>query len=161
MGLTSGSARWFMSRATSHAVAAGLRLGGKRRARPGHVPARDPFSCRGPSRPGSLPRPGPYSEGPGMPPWELRTHTHRGPVSLCGGPDPSMYPGKYYLSLPHGASRPAHVVGSGCRSLCGLEVSYGCSAFIPQKRVPLIQGTDSGPRAGLRGGCESAGGARV
>jgi hypothetical protein len=57
-----------------------------------------------------------------MPPWELRTHTHRGPVSLCGGPDPSMYPGKYYLSLPHGASRPAHVVGSGA-ALC---VAWRC-----------------------------------
>jgi hypothetical protein len=29
------------------------------------------------------------------------------------------------------------------------------------ERVPLIQGTDSGPRARLGGGCEPAGGARV
>jgi hypothetical protein len=65
MGLTSGSARWLMSRATSHAAAAGLRLSGKRRARPGHVPAPDPYSCRGPPRFGTLPRPGPYLEGPG------------------------------------------------------------------------------------------------
>jgi hypothetical protein len=47
-----------------------------------------------------------------MPSWELRTRTYRGPVSLCGGPDPSMHPGKYYLSLPRGTPRPAHVVGS-------------------------------------------------
>ena len=52
-------------------------------------------------------------EGPGMPSWELRTCTHRGPVSYCGGPDPMMHPGMYYLSLPRGAFRPAHVVGSG------------------------------------------------
>jgi hypothetical protein len=65
MGLTSGSARWLMSRATSHAATAGLRLSGKRRTRPGHVPAPDPYSCRRPPRPGTLPRPGPYSEGPG------------------------------------------------------------------------------------------------
>jgi hypothetical protein len=64
MGLTSGSARWLMSRATSHAAAVGLRLSGKRRARPGHVPASDPYSCRGPPRPRTLLRPGPYSEGP-------------------------------------------------------------------------------------------------
>jgi hypothetical protein len=64
MGLTSGSVRWLMSRATSHAAAAGLRLSGKRRARPGHMPAPDPYSCRGPPRPGTLPRPGPYLEGP-------------------------------------------------------------------------------------------------
>jgi hypothetical protein len=65
MGLTSGSARWVMSRATSHAAAAGLSLSGKCRARPGHVPAPDPYSCRGPPRSGTLPWPGPYSEGPG------------------------------------------------------------------------------------------------
>jgi hypothetical protein len=53
------------------------------------------------------------SEGPDMPSWELGPCTYRGPVSLCGGPDPMMHPGVYYLSLPHGALRPAHVVGSG------------------------------------------------
>jgi hypothetical protein len=52
-------------------------------------------------------------EGPGMPSWELWTCTYRGPVSLCGGPDPMMYLGMYYFSLPRGALRPAHVVGSG------------------------------------------------
>jgi hypothetical protein len=52
-------------------------------------------------------------EGPGMPSWELRTCTPRGPVSYCGGPDPMMHPGMYFLSLPCGAFRPAHVVGSG------------------------------------------------
>jgi hypothetical protein len=67
----SGSARWLMSRATSHAVAAGLRLSGERRARPGHVSAPDSYSCRGPPRPGTLPRPGPYSEGPGAHPRDL------------------------------------------------------------------------------------------
>jgi hypothetical protein len=65
MGLTSGLAHWLMSRATSHAAAAGLRLSGKRRARPGHVPAPDPYSCWGPPRPRTLPGPKPYSEGPG------------------------------------------------------------------------------------------------
>jgi hypothetical protein len=29
------------------------------------VPASDPYSCRGHPGPGTLPRPGPYSEGPG------------------------------------------------------------------------------------------------
>jgi hypothetical protein len=48
-----------------------------------------------------------------MPSWELRTCTHRGPVSLCGGPYPMIHPGMYYLSLPRGAFRSAHVVGSG------------------------------------------------
>jgi hypothetical protein len=56
---------------------------------------------------------GPYLEGPGMPFWELRTCTHRGPVSYCRGPDPVIHPGMYYLSLPRGAFRPAHAVGSG------------------------------------------------
>jgi hypothetical protein len=48
MGLTPSSAHWLMSRASSHAAVAGLRLSGKRRARPGHVPALNPYSCRGP-----------------------------------------------------------------------------------------------------------------
>jgi hypothetical protein len=52
-------------------------------------------------------------EEPGMPSWELRTCTYRGPVSLCGGPDPMMHPGVYCVSLPRGALSPAHVVGSG------------------------------------------------
>jgi hypothetical protein len=52
-----------MSRATSHAAAAGLRLSGERRARPGHVSAPDPCLCRGPLRPGTLLRPVPHSGG--------------------------------------------------------------------------------------------------
>jgi hypothetical protein len=129
MGLTSGSARWLMSRATSHAAAAGLRLSGECRARPGHMPAPDPYSCGGPLRPGTLLRPGPYSEGPGAHPrdpacllWEPRTCTYRGPVSLCGGPDPTTHPGMYYLSLPRGALRPTHVVGLGVV----LRVAWRC-----------------------------------
>jgi hypothetical protein len=59
------------------------------------------------------------SEGPDMPSWEFRTVfegpgcAYRGPVFLCGGPNPMMHPGVYYLSLPRGAPRPAHVVRSG------------------------------------------------
>src|SRR5688572_19180720 len=52
-------------------------------------------------------------KGPDMPSWELRTCTYRGLVSLYGGLDPMMHPWMYYLSLPRGAFRPAHVVGSG------------------------------------------------
>jgi hypothetical protein len=124
MNLASGSACWLMSRATCHAAAAGLRLSAKRRARPGHVPASDPYPCRGPPRIGTLPRPGPYwgepgayFEGPDMSFWELRTRSYRGPVSL-GGPDPSMRLGMYYLSLSRGAPGPAH----GRRSPYDLEV---------------------------------------
>jgi hypothetical protein len=90
MDLASGSACWLMSRATRHATAAGLRPSGRHRTRPGHVPALDPHPC--------------------MSFWELRTRLHRGVVSL-GGPDPSIHLGMYYLSLPHGAPSPSHVVG--------------------------------------------------
>jgi hypothetical protein len=38
---------------------------------------------------------------------------YRGSVSLRGDPDPMIHPGVYHLSLPHGAPRPVHVVGSG------------------------------------------------
>jgi hypothetical protein len=60
-------------------------------------------------------------EGPDMPSWELRACTHRGPASYCGGQDPMMHPGMYYLSLPRGAFRPAHAVGSGAV----LRVTWG------------------------------------
>jgi hypothetical protein len=122
MGLTSCSARWLMSRATSHAAAASFRLSGEHRARHGHMSAPDPCLCRGPLRPGTLSRPGPHSGGPGMSPRELQTRTHRGPVFLCGGPDPTVLSRMYYLSSPHGALRPAHVVGSGA----ALRVTWRC-----------------------------------
>jgi hypothetical protein len=64
MGLTSGSTHWLMSRASSQAAAAGLRLGRKSHPRDGHVWAPDPYSCRGLPGLGALPGPGPYSEGP-------------------------------------------------------------------------------------------------
>jgi hypothetical protein len=51
MGLTSGPARWHMSRAKGHTAAAGLCLSGERRAEPGRVSALDPYSSRGPPRP--------------------------------------------------------------------------------------------------------------
>jgi hypothetical protein len=60
----SGSAHWLMSRASSQAAAAGLRLGRKSHSRGGHVSAPDPYSCRGLPGPGALPGPGPYPEGP-------------------------------------------------------------------------------------------------
>jgi hypothetical protein len=61
----SSTTRWLMSRATRHAAAAGLCLSRERREGPGRVSAPDPYSSRGPPRPGTLLRPGPYSEGPG------------------------------------------------------------------------------------------------
>jgi hypothetical protein len=67
-------------------------------------------------------------EGPGMSFWELRTRSHRGPVSL-GGLDPSMHLEMYYLSLPRGAPSPAHVVGSG--AALRMTWRYECSTFIP------------------------------
>jgi hypothetical protein len=76
MGLASCTARWLISWATSHAAAVGLCLSGERRAGPGRVSAPDPYSSRGPPHPGTLPRPGPYSEGPGAYP--------RDPTCLLG-----------------------------------------------------------------------------
>jgi hypothetical protein len=100
MGLALGPARWLMSRATSHAAAAGLHPSEERRAGPGHVSA--------PDLPRDLAK--------------VRTCTYRGPVSLCGGPDPVVHPGMYYLSLPRGALRPTYAVGSGAI----LRVAWRC-----------------------------------
>jgi hypothetical protein len=69
-------------------------------------------------------------EGPGIPSWELRTRSYRGPVFL-GGPDPSMHLGMYYLSLPRGAPSPAHVVGSGA----ALRMTWRCgTGAVPSYR---------------------------
>jgi hypothetical protein len=118
-GHTSGSARWLISRAPSHTAVAGLLLSGERMARPGHVPAPDPYSCRGspvsgPCRGSDLTRRdlGPI-RGTRHALFGVPDCTYRGPVSLCGGPDSMMHPGVYYLFSPRGALRPAHAVGSG------------------------------------------------
>jgi hypothetical protein len=127
--------------ATSHAAAVGFCLSGERRARPGHVSAPDPYLRRGLLRPGTLPRLGPHLGGPGMSPQELRVRTHRGPTSLCGGPDPTVFPRTYYPSLPRGALRPAHVVGSGA----ALRVTWRCRRV--QRLHTVEEGTtDSGYR---------------
>jgi hypothetical protein len=60
--------------------------------------------------------------GPDMSPRELRTRTHRGPVFLCGDPNPTVLPGMYYPYSPRGALRSAHVVGSGA----ALGVTWRC-----------------------------------
>jgi hypothetical protein len=52
------------------------------------------------------------SEGPGMPSWVSRTVID-GPGCVYMGPDPMIHLEVYHLSLPHGAPRPIHVVGSG------------------------------------------------
>jgi hypothetical protein len=80
VGLTSGSTHWLMSRASSQAAAAGLRLGKKSHSRVGHVSAPDPYSCRGLPGPETLPGPGPYFEGPGAYP--------RDPACPLGSPKP-------------------------------------------------------------------------
>jgi hypothetical protein len=136
MGLTSGSARWLTLRATSHAAAAGLCLSGERRARPGHVSAPDPYLCRGPLRPGTLPRLGPHSGGTGMSLRELRARTYRGPVFLCGGPDPTVLPGTYHPSSPRGAFRPAHVVGSGAALRVTRRCRTGAAPSYCRRRYP-------------------------
>jgi hypothetical protein len=80
-------------------------------------------------------------EGHDMPFWELRTCTYRGPVFLYGGPDPMMHHEVYYLSLPHDALRPAHVVGLGAvlHMVCTCTASSYCRRGYP----------DSGYRQGL------------
>jgi hypothetical protein len=81
-GLTSGSARWLMSRAMSHVGASGLRLSGEqmRRVKLGHASGPDPCSCQGFPCPRTLLRPVPYSEGSGPHP--------RDPVRLLRSPGP-------------------------------------------------------------------------
>jgi hypothetical protein len=136
MGLTSGSAHWLISRASSQAVAAGLRLGRKSHSRSGHVSAPDPYSCRGPPGPGALPGSGPYSKGPGAYPRGLTCPLgSSGPVSIgvrrpFGGPDLSMHLGSFIfpchavlptLPMRAGSGAASRAIG-GCRM--GAASSY-------------------------------------
>jgi hypothetical protein len=113
-GLCHGPHATRQQRASTRAGSVGQGLDTCRHRTPTHAGALlVPRPCQGPDLTG-----GAWSlfEGPGVPSWELRTRSYRGPVSL-GGPDPSMHVGMYYLFLPRGAPSPAHVVGSGA-ALC-------------------------------------------
>jgi hypothetical protein len=99
-----------------------------------------------------------------MPSWEPQSRLYRGPASFRGGQDLSMHPREFYLPLPRGAPNPAHVVGSGAAPRATGGGGGRCTATTPlycRKGVPLIQGTDSGPWAYLRGGCEPVGRAKI
>jgi hypothetical protein len=118
-GLTSGPARWLMSRATSHMAAAGLCLSKERRQGLDTCQHRTLThagvllvlrSCQGPdltrrdlgptrgTRHAFLGTPDLYVQGFGV---------------LLLRSDPMMHPGMYHLSLPRGALGPAYVAGSG------------------------------------------------
>jgi hypothetical protein len=105
----------------------------------GSSPPRDLAKARTSLGGGTWDSPG----GPGMSLRELRTHTHRGPVFLCGGPDPTVPPGMYYPPSPRGPLRPAHVVGSGAvpcvtwRCRTGVASSY-CRRGYPCFKVPTV-----------------------
>jgi hypothetical protein len=136
MGLTSGSARWLMSRATSHAAATGLRLSGERRARPRHVSAPDPCLCWGPLHPGTLIRPGPHSGGPGTHPGDQACLLgSSGPV--CTGVRCPSVGVRTHRYTPRCIIFPCHMVsldlpcgGVWRHSPCGPEVLCGCSVFM-------------------------------
>jgi hypothetical protein len=168
MGLTSGSAHWLTSWASGQAAAVVLRLSRKSPPRGGHVSAPDPYSCRGLSGLGALPGPGPYPEGPGTYP--------RDPVCPLGSPGPvstevwcpSAEVRTYRCTLgsfifPCHAVLPTPPMWWG-QVLLLVRPRGRCMAMAPlyyRKGVPLIQGTDSGPRAYLRGGCEPVGRAKI
>jgi hypothetical protein len=69
---------------------------------------------------------------------------------------------EYTTSCAHMASfGTAHVLGSGVVHHAARDSRTGTVSSYCSKEVPLIQGTDSGPRAHLRGGYEPTGGAKV
>jgi hypothetical protein len=64
-------------------------------------------------------------------------------------------------SLPARCSQPHPCGGVGCCFPCDRGCRTGAASLYCRKGVPLFQGTDSGPRAYLRGGCEPVGGAKI
>jgi hypothetical protein len=136
IGLTSGSAHWLMSRASSQAAAAGLCLGRKSHSRGGHVSALDPYSCWGVPGPGALPGPGPYPEGPGAYPRDPTCPLgSSGPISTGAGvllrrSGPIDAPWGVSSFLAMWCSQPRPCGGVGCCFPCDRGVSYGCGAFI-------------------------------
>jgi hypothetical protein len=128
--------------------AAGLLLSGKHRRGPHTCQRRTPAHTRVLLAPR-------HCWGSDLP--EGSRLVYRGPVSLRGGQPywgvvsfPAMWPP---LACPSGGVRRGSPRGQG--------TSHGCDAFMLHERVPLIYGTDIGPRSRLRGGCELAGGTRV
>jgi hypothetical protein len=144
MSLAPSSTRWLMSRATSHATAVGLRLSGKRWAL-----GRGLDTCRHriPTHTGVFLVPGPYqglvrirrdlelTRGTRHVLLGAPDRSYRGPVSL-GGPEPSMHPETYYLFLPRGAPRPAHVVGSGAALRMTWECRTGAAPSYRRRGYP-------------------------
>jgi hypothetical protein len=74
-----------------------------------------------------------------MPSWESGSViedpscAYKGLVFLRGGSEPMMHPGVYHLSLPRGAPRPTHVVGSGA-ILCVAKRLYTCTTSLYYSR---------------------------
>jgi hypothetical protein len=154
MGLTSGSAHWLMSRASSQAAAAGLRLGRNSHSRGGHVPAPDPYSCWGLLGPGALPGSGPYSEGPGAYPRDPACPLgSSGPVST-GVRRPSAEVRTYRCTLgsfifPYHAVLPTLPMRWGRVLLSARPEDVArVRRLHTAKGVPLSQGTDSFTQVG-------------
>jgi hypothetical protein len=72
-----------------------------------------------------------------------------------------VYPRARPFPWPRGGPGAVDVEPVENWSPCNERPLRRCSAFILWQGVPLFQGTDSGPRAHLRGGCEPAGGAKT
>jgi hypothetical protein len=88
-------------------------------------------------------------------------HVRGSGAFLAVGPDPLRVSWSTSLSLATWQSR-----GDRCGAVenCSPRNKIPFrrrSAFILWQGVPLFQGTNSGPRAHLRGGCEPAGGAKT
>jgi hypothetical protein len=138
-GLTPGSARWLMSRATSHVGASGLRLSGERmrRVKPGHASAPDPCSCQGFPCPRTLLWPGPYPRVPG--------HNRGSGLCIQGSSIPSRRSGSadtswiYHPSLPYGAPSSAHMVGTSDVHCVAKERRTGTASSYCSKGYPCFR----------------------
>jgi hypothetical protein len=132
------------------------------------VSAPDPHSCRGLPGLRALPGPGPYPKGPETYPRDqVCPFASPGPISTeVWRPSAEV---RTYRCILGSFISSCHAVLLipplwWAQVLLLMRPGGRCTAMAPlycRKGVPLIQGTDSGPRAYLRGGCEPVGRAKI
>jgi hypothetical protein len=183
-GLTSGSGRWLTSQAVSHVAASGLRLrGGQKRTRHGLDTCRlrtprlvlnkvrvlfvpeswDPaVSGPDPSQRGLGPVPGVR-----FVPVEVLDLARRSGLCIQGsdnlpwGSGPTVDTLEYIVFSGHVVAPEPSTWWGWMLFTTRLEIAAWAPCLHAVVKVPLFQGTDSGPRAHLRGGYEPAGGAKA
>jgi hypothetical protein len=179
-GLTSGSARWLTSRAACHVAASPERGAEAYAVWSGHVSAPDPCLAMmkawvffvSESRDPAVSGPDPTERGPGPVPGvrfalvEVLDLARRSGLYIQGsdtfpwGSGPTVDTLEYIVFSGHVAAPEPSTWWGRVLFTTRLEIAAWAPGLHVVVRGTPVSGTDSGPRAYLRGGYEPAGGAK-